>query len=150
MSGHDPTPESILNDPNDLSFEEFTAKARDGEATSVNGSGKPVRVAFSQVVMTHPVRICWVDTLKDSVLRHPYTCQHVTPGPPRGARFSIAIRTPYPLLRMRRPDRPSKTSSLPAWPSVAPSNRFATSAEGLAQPASAREEAIDEALAPTS
>jgi ABC-type sugar transport system substrate-binding protein len=66
MSAYDPTPEEILNDPNFMSFEEFTAKAREGEEKGVYGSGEPIRLAFSQVVMNHPVRINMVETFKEN------------------------------------------------------------------------------------
>lgn len=62
ISAYDPTPESILNDPNYMSMEEFTAVAEAGRAAGVYGNGEPIRLAFSQVVMNHPVRINMVET----------------------------------------------------------------------------------------
>ena len=65
-SVYNPTPEAILKNPKYLSVEQFTAKARDGEAKGVYGSGKPIKLAFSQVVMNHPVRINMVNTFKSN------------------------------------------------------------------------------------
>lgn len=80
MSAYDPTPEEILNDPNYMSFDEFTAKAREGEEKGVYGSGEPIRLAFSQVVMNHPVRINMVETFKENCDKYSNVTCIVTEG----------------------------------------------------------------------
>ena len=80
VSAYDPTPESILNDPNCMSMEEFTAKAREGEAAGVYGSGEPIKLAFSQVVMNHPVRINMVETFKENCAKYSNVECFVTEG----------------------------------------------------------------------
>ncbi len=80
MSAYDPTPEEILNHPNHMTFEEFTAKAREGEAAGVYGSGEPIRLAFSQVVMNHPVRINMVETFKENCEKYTNVTCFVTEG----------------------------------------------------------------------
>lgn len=77
MSAYDPTPQEILDDPNFLSFAEFTARARAGEEAGVYGNGEPITLAFSQVVMNHPVRINMVETfLANCDLYSNVTCIH--------------------------------------------------------------------------
>lgn len=80
MSVYDPTPEDILNDPNFMTFEEFTAKAREAEARGVYGSGEPIRLAFSQVVMNHPVRINMVQTFRENCAKYSNVTCFVTEG----------------------------------------------------------------------
>ena len=80
MSAYDPTPEEILNDPNYMSFDEFAAKAREGEEKGVYGSGEPIRLAFSQVVMNHPVRINMVETFKENCDKYSNVTCIVTEG----------------------------------------------------------------------
>lgn len=79
-SAYDPTPESILNDPNYMSKDEFVAKAREGEKKGVYGSGEPIRLAFSQVVMNHPVRINMVETFKANCEKYSNVTCFVTEG----------------------------------------------------------------------
>jgi ABC-type sugar transport system substrate-binding protein len=79
-SVYDPTPESILKDPNYMTVEQFTAKAREGEKKGVYGSGKPIRLAFSQVVMNHPVRINMVQTFKSNCKKYSNVTGIVTEG----------------------------------------------------------------------
>lgn len=80
VSAYDPTPQSILDDPNYMSFEEFTAKAREGEAEGVYGNGEPIRLAFSQVVMNHPVRINMVNTFWANCEKYSNVTCFVTEG----------------------------------------------------------------------
>lgn len=79
-SAYDPTPESILNDPNYMTKDAFTAKAREGEAKGVYGNGEPIRLAFSQVVMNHPVRINMVETFKSNCEKYSNVTCFVTEG----------------------------------------------------------------------
>ena len=80
MSAYDPTPDEIKNDPNYMSFDDFTAKAREGEAKGVYGSGEEIRLAFSQVVMNHPVRINMVETFKENCDKYSNVTCFVTEG----------------------------------------------------------------------
>ena len=66
QSVYNPTPDAILKDPRYMSVEQLRAKARDGEKKGVYGSGKPIKLAFSQVIMNHPVRINMVETFKSN------------------------------------------------------------------------------------
>jgi ABC-type sugar transport system ATPase subunit/ABC-type sugar transport system substrate-binding protein len=79
-SVYNPIPESILKDPNYMTLEQFTAKARDGEKKGVYGSGKPIKLAFSQVVMNHPVRINMVETFKANCKKYSNVTCIVTEG----------------------------------------------------------------------
>lgn len=79
-SVYNPTPESILKDPNYMTVEQFTAKAREGEKKGVYGSGKPIKLAFSQVVMNHPVRINMVNTFKSNCAKYSNVTCIVTEG----------------------------------------------------------------------
>ena len=79
-SVYDPTPASILKDPHYMTVEQFTAKARDGEKKGVYGAGKPIKLAFSQVVMNHPVRINMVETFKSSCKKYSNVTCIVTEG----------------------------------------------------------------------
>lgn len=69
-SVYNPTPDAILKDPKYMTVEQFTAKAREGEQKGVYGSGKPIKLAFSQVVMNHPVRINMVNTFKSNCAKY--------------------------------------------------------------------------------
>ncbi len=77
---HEPTPESILNDPNYMTKEEIDAKAAEGEAAGVYGSGEPITIAFSQCVMNHPVRIQMVNTVKSEAEKYSNVKVIVTEG----------------------------------------------------------------------
>ena len=77
---YDPTPEAILKDPHYTTVEQFTAKARDGEKKGVYGAGKPIKLAFSQVVMNHPVRINMVETFKSNCKKYSNVTCIVTEG----------------------------------------------------------------------
>jgi len=79
-SAYDPTPESILNDPNYMTLEEIIAKAEEGEAKGVYGNGEPIKLAFSQVVMNHPVRINMVETFKANCAKYSNVECFVTEG----------------------------------------------------------------------
>ena len=79
-SAYDPTPEAILNDPNYMSFEEFLAKAAAGAEAGVYGAGEPITLAFSQVVMNHPVRINMVETFKSNCAKYSNVTCYVTEG----------------------------------------------------------------------
>ncbi len=79
-SAYDPTPESILKDPNYMSKDDFVAKAREGEKKGVYGKGDPIRLAFSQVVMNHPVRINMVETFKSNCAKYSNVTCFVTEG----------------------------------------------------------------------
>lgn len=79
-SVYNPTPEIILKDPDYMTVEQFTAKARDGEKKGVYGSGKPIKLAFSQVVMNHPVRINMVQTFKSNCAKYSNVTCIVTEG----------------------------------------------------------------------
>ena len=79
-SVYGPTPEAILKDPNYMTVEQFTAKAREGEKKGVYGSGKPIKLAFSQVVMNHPVRINMVETFKANCKKYSNVTCMVTEG----------------------------------------------------------------------
>ena len=74
------TPASILNDPHYMSVEQFTEKAREGEKKGVYGDGKPIKLAFSQVVMNHPVRINMVNTFKANCKKYSNVACIVTEG----------------------------------------------------------------------
>ena len=77
---YNPTPESILKDPHYMTVEQFTAKAREGEKKGVYGDGKPIKLAFSQVVMNHPVRINMVNTFKSNCKKYSNVTCIVTEG----------------------------------------------------------------------
>ncbi len=79
-SVYDPTPESILKDAHYTTVEQFVAKAREGEKKGVYGSGKPIKLAFSQVVMNHPVRIHMVETFKSNCKKYSNVTCIVTEG----------------------------------------------------------------------
>lgn len=79
-SVYDPTPESILKDPHYMTVEQFTAKAQEGEKKGVYGDGKPIKLAFSQVVMNHPVRINMVNTFKANCKKYSNVTCIVTEG----------------------------------------------------------------------
>lgn len=79
-SVYDPTPESILKDAHYMTVEQFTAKAREGEKKGVYGAGKPIKLAFSQVVMNHPVRINMVETFKSNCKKYSNVTCIVTEG----------------------------------------------------------------------
>lgn len=74
------TPASILNDPHYMTVEQFTQKAREGEKKGVYGDGKPIKLAFSQVVMNHPVRINMVNTFKANCKKYSNVTCIVTEG----------------------------------------------------------------------
>ena len=77
---YSPTPSSILQDPHYMTVEQFTAKAREGEKKGVYGDGKPIKLAFSQVVMNHPVRINMVNTFKSNCKKYSNVTCIVTEG----------------------------------------------------------------------
>ena len=77
---YDPTPASILKDPHYMTVEQFTAKAEDGVKKGVYGAGKPIKLAFSQVVMNHPVRINMVNTFKANCKKYSNVTCIVTEG----------------------------------------------------------------------
>lgn len=79
-SVYDPTPEAILKDPHYMTVEQFTAKAREGEKKGAYGNGKPIKLAFSQVVMNHPVRINMVETFKSNCKKYSNVTCIVTEG----------------------------------------------------------------------
>ena len=79
-SVYDPTPEAILKDPHYMTVDQFTAKAREGEKKGVYGDGKPIKLAFSQVVMNHPVRINMVNTFKSNCKKYSNVTCLVTEG----------------------------------------------------------------------
>lgn len=77
---YEPTAEAILNDPNYMSLDEIMAKFEAGTEAGVYGSGEPITLAFSQVVMNHPVRINMVETFKENCARFSNVTCHVTEG----------------------------------------------------------------------
>ena len=79
-SVYDPTPEAIVKDPHYMTVDQFTAKAREGEKKGVYGDGKPIKLAFSQVVMNHPVRINMVTTFKSNCKKYSNVTCIVTEG----------------------------------------------------------------------
>jgi ABC-type sugar transport system substrate-binding protein len=80
LKTYDPTPESITKDPKYMTVEEITAKAAEGAEKGVYGSGKPIKLAFSQVVMNHPVRINMVKTFKANCKKYKNVTGIVTEG----------------------------------------------------------------------
>lgn len=77
---YEPTPDSILNDPNYMTLDEIMAKFEEGVAAGVYGSGEPITLAFSQVVMNHPVRINMVETFKSNCEKFSNVTCYVTEG----------------------------------------------------------------------
>lgn len=69
-SVYKPTLGSIGKDPRYLSAQIFTNKAREGEKKGIYGQGKPIKLAFSQSVMNHPVRINMVETFKSNCKKY--------------------------------------------------------------------------------
>ena len=99
-SVYDPTPDSILKDPHYTTLEQFTAKAREGEKKGVYGAGKPIKLAFSQVVMNHPVRINMVQTFKSNCKKYSNVTCIVTEG---NGEPSVEIANIESLIQ-RKPD----------------------------------------------
>lgn len=99
-SVYDPTPESILKDPQYMNVDKFTAKAREGEKKGVYGAGKPIKLAFSQVVMNHPVRINMVQTFKANCKKYSNVTCIVTEG---NGEPSVEIANIESLVQ-RKPD----------------------------------------------
>ena len=99
-SVYNPTPESILKDPHYMTVEQFTAKAREGEKKGVYGDGKPIKLAFSQVVMNHPVRINMVNTFKSNCKKYSNVTCLVTEG---NGEPSVEIANIESLIQ-RKPD----------------------------------------------
>ena len=99
-SVYNPTPESILKDPKYMTVEQFTAKAREGEQKGVYGSGKPIKLAFSQVVMNHPVRINMVNTFKSNCAKYSNVTCDVTEG---NGEVGVEIANIESLIQ-RKPD----------------------------------------------
>ena len=79
-SAYDPTPAAVLSDPNYMNLDAIMAKFNDGVAAGVYGSGKPITLAFSQVVMNHPVRINMVETFKSNCAKFSNVTCYVTEG----------------------------------------------------------------------
>ena len=79
-TAYDPTPAEVLNDPAYMSLDAIMAKFNDGVAAGVYGSGKPITLAFSQVVMNHPVRINMVETFKSNCAKFSNVTCYVTEG----------------------------------------------------------------------
>lgn len=77
---YDPTPAAVLSDPNYMNLDAIMAKFNDGVAKGVYGSGKPITLAFSQVVMNHPVRINMVETFKSNCAKFSNVTCYVTEG----------------------------------------------------------------------
>lgn len=77
---YDPTPATVLNDPSYMSLDAFMAKYNAGVKAGVYGSGKPITLAFSQVVMNHPVRINMVKTFKSNCAKFKNVTCYVTEG----------------------------------------------------------------------
>lgn len=77
---YDPTPDAVLKDPSYMSLDAFMAKYKDGVKAGVYGSGKPITLAFSQVVMNHPVRINMVNTFKSNCAKFSNVTCYVTEG----------------------------------------------------------------------
>lgn len=77
---YEPTPAEILNDPNYMTLDEIMAKFEEGVEAGVYGSGEPITLAFSQVVMNHPVRINMVETFKENCAKFSNVTCHVTEG----------------------------------------------------------------------
>ena len=99
-SVYDPTPESILKDPQYMTLDQFTAKAREGEKKGIYGAGKPIKLAFSQVVMNHPVRINMVQTFKSNCKKYSNVTCIVTEG---NGEPSVEIANIESLIQ-RKPD----------------------------------------------
>ena len=83
-----------------MTVEQFTAKAREGEKKGVYGEGKPIKLAFSQVVMNHPVRINMVQTFKANCKKHSNVTCIVTEG---NGEPSVEIANIESLIQ-RKPD----------------------------------------------
>ena len=79
-SAYDPTPAAVLKDPSYMSLDAFMAKFNAGVKAGVYGSGKPIKLAFSQVVMNHPVRINMVKTFKSNCAKFSNVTCFVTEG----------------------------------------------------------------------
>lgn len=77
---YDPTPDSVLKDPKYMSLDAIMAKFEKGKAAGVYGSGEPIKLAFSQVVMNHPVRINMVNTFKENCAKFKNVTCYVTEG----------------------------------------------------------------------
>ena len=83
-----------------MTVEQFTAKAREGEKKGVYGDGKPIKLAFSQVVMNHPVRINMVQTFKANCKKYSNVSCIVTEG---NGEPSVEIANIESLVQ-RKPD----------------------------------------------
>ena len=79
-TAYDPTPAEILNDPAYMSLDAIMAKFDEGVAAGVYGKGEPITLAFSQVVMNHPVRINMVETFKSNCAKFSNVTCYVTEG----------------------------------------------------------------------
>lgn len=77
---YEPTPDSILNDPNYMSLDDIMAKFQAGETAGAYGNGEPITLGFSQVVMNHPVRINMVETFKSNCAKFSNVTCYVTEG----------------------------------------------------------------------
>lgn len=79
-SAYDPTPDAVLNDPNYMPLDDIMAKFDAGVEAGVYGDGEPITLAFSQVVMNHPVRINMVETFKSNCEKFSNVMCYVTEG----------------------------------------------------------------------
>jgi ABC-type sugar transport system substrate-binding protein len=79
-SAYEPTPDAILNDPNYMDLDAIMAKFDASVTAGVYGAGAPITLAFSQVVMNHPVRINMVETFKSNCAKFSNVTCHVTEG----------------------------------------------------------------------
>ena len=79
-TAYDPTPDAVLNDPNYMNLDAIMAKFNEGVAAGVYGNGEPITLAFSQVVMNHPVRINMVETFKSNCEKFSNVTCYVTEG----------------------------------------------------------------------
>lgn len=79
-SVYNPTPESIVKEPRYMTMQQFTDKARAGEKKGFYGDGRPIKLAFSQVIMNHPVRINMVETFKSNCKKYSNVTCMVTEG----------------------------------------------------------------------
>lgn len=67
---HLPAPEAIRGHPRYMSKPEIDAKAAEGEKAGIYGKGGPIRLAFSQCIMNHPVRFNMVNTVKSECKKY--------------------------------------------------------------------------------
>ena len=79
-SAYDATPDAVLKNPKYMNLDAIMAKFNAGVAKGVYGSGEPITLAFSQVVMNHPVRINMVETFKSNCKKFSNVTCIVTEG----------------------------------------------------------------------